>query len=35
VVFEHGGWNERNAEYRDKFGDWPTILGGFVALADA
>jgi hypothetical protein len=35
VVFEHGGWNERNGKYRDKFGDWPTILGGFVALADA
>lgn len=31
--FEHRGWNDRNAAYRDKFGDWPLILDGFNRAA--
>ncbi len=34
VRFEHGGWNPGNASSRAKFGDWPVILGRFVALAE-
>lgn len=33
--FEHGGWNDDNAAYRSKFGDWPLILDRFVAVAVA
>ena len=33
--FEHGGWHEGNASFRQKFGDWPVLLGRFVALAGA
>lgn len=33
VVLEHGGWNPGNAEYREKFGDWPAILERYAALA--
>ena len=34
VHFEHGGWTEANASYREKFGDWPIILDRFAALAE-
>jgi hypothetical protein len=34
VVFEHGGWDERNEDQRTKFGDWPAILAGYVAYAE-
>jgi hypothetical protein len=32
--FEHGGWTETNVTARRRFGDWPTMLGRYVALAD-
>lgn len=32
--FEHGGWTPGNASRRNHFGDWPEILGRFVALAN-
>jgi hypothetical protein len=35
MLFEHGGWNDDNASYRSKFGDWPILLGRFVDLAQA
>jgi hypothetical protein len=34
MIFEHGGWNERNQDDRRKFGDWPLILARFVELAE-
>jgi uncharacterized protein YndB with AHSA1/START domain len=34
VHFEHGGWNEANAELRAKFRDWPILLDRFAALAN-
>jgi uncharacterized protein YndB with AHSA1/START domain len=33
--FEHGGWNDGNAQFREKFGDWPLILAAFVTLAES
>ena len=30
--FAHGGWNEGNAAVREKFGDWPLLLGRYAAL---
>jgi uncharacterized protein YndB with AHSA1/START domain len=33
--FAHGGWNERNAELRGKFREWPILLDRFAALAHA
>lgn len=30
VRLEHGGWNDMNVSYREKFGDWPLILDSFV-----
>jgi hypothetical protein len=33
--FAHRGWTEANAEVRKKFGDWPSLPGQFVALADS
>ena len=35
VVFEHGGWDERNEPDRRKFRDWPLILSRFVDMAEA
>jgi hypothetical protein len=35
VRFRHGGWNERNVQYRAKYTDWPLILERFAALAEA
>ena len=26
VEFEHGGWNDDNASYREKYGDWSLLL---------
>jgi hypothetical protein len=34
VRFAHGGWNEANAEAREKFGEWPVLLDRFAALAN-
>ena len=31
VDFEHGGWNDENASYRDKYGDWGQILARYRA----
>ena len=31
VEFEHGGWNEGNASYRDKYGDWSHLLDRYRA----
>ncbi len=33
VVVEHGGWNAGNAGYRDKFRDWPRLLGRYAEAA--
>jgi len=33
--FEHGGWNAGNGDFRQKFGDWPHLLGRFSTLANA
>lgn len=33
VEFEHGGWTSENAGAREKFGDWPHLLGRFAELA--
>jgi hypothetical protein len=33
VDFEHGGWNDGNASFRDKFGDWAVILRAYAATA--
>jgi hypothetical protein len=30
--FAHGGWNERNGEFRAKFRDWRIILDAFAAF---
>jgi hypothetical protein len=30
--FAHGGWTERNADVRSKFGDWRVMLDRFAAL---
>ena len=35
VRFAHGGWTERNAAQRGKFGDWLVMLDRFAALANA
>jgi len=35
VRLEHGGWNAGNAAFRDKFGDWPHLLGRYVEAAEA
>jgi hypothetical protein len=32
MTFVHGGWNAANAEYREKFSDWPIILDRLAAL---
>jgi hypothetical protein len=32
---EHGGWTTTNAATREKFGDWPVMLGRFAALIEA
>jgi hypothetical protein len=29
VMLEHGGWTHDNADYREKYGDWPHLLAGF------
>lgn len=34
VVFEHGGWNDGNASYRDRYRDWPHLLGRYVEAAE-
>jgi Activator of Hsp90 ATPase homolog 1-like protein len=31
VEFEHGGWNDENASYRDKYRDWAHLLDGYRA----
>ncbi len=31
VEFEHGGWNDENASYRDKYGDWGDLLDRYRA----
>jgi hypothetical protein len=31
VEFQHGGWNEENARYRQKYGDWSHLLDGYRA----
>lgn len=33
VRFVHGGWTEANVDARQKFSDWPVMLGRFTALA--
>jgi len=33
VELEHGGWDEGNAAFRDKFTDWPLILERYAAFA--
>ena len=30
--FQHGGWEEANASYREKFSDWRLILDRYAAL---
>lgn len=32
--FEHGGWDDANAEARDKFTEWRVILDRFARLAE-
>ena len=32
VELEHGGWDEGNASFRDKFTDWPLILDRYAAF---
>ena len=29
VDFEHGGWNDDNAAFREKYGDWGHLLGRY------
>lgn len=31
VEFEHGGWNDDNASYREKYGDWSLLLDRYRA----
>jgi hypothetical protein len=31
VEFEHGGWSDENASYRDKYGDWAHLLDRYRA----
>jgi hypothetical protein len=33
--FEHGGWDHRNADVRDKYRDWPALLARFQTAAEA
>lgn len=33
VTFEHGGWDAANVAARDKYGDWPVLLGRFAEAA--
>jgi hypothetical protein len=33
--FEHGGWTDANEAVREKFGDWPYLLGRFADLAES
>jgi hypothetical protein len=35
VVFEHGGWGAENADDRQRYGDWPHLLGRFAAACAA
>ena len=30
VDFEHGGWTDDNASYREKYGDWSHLLGRYA-----
>lgn len=32
VSFEHAGWTAGNAHCRERFGDWPHLLGRYAAL---
>jgi hypothetical protein len=34
IEFEHGGWDADNASARQKYGDWPHLLGRFVRFAE-
>ena len=33
LVIEHIGWNELNANHRERFNDWPLILWHFISYA--
>lgn len=35
VTFEHGGWHAGNAEDRQRYGDWPHLLGRFATACAA
>lgn len=33
VVFEHGGWHERNADHHEKFVEWPLVLERYAFVS--
>lgn len=33
MIFQHFGWDERNAAQRERFNDWPVILWHFISYA--
>lgn len=33
IHFQHTGWTEANASFRDKYGDWSHLLGRFAQAA--